>query len=52
MLAFYWAVEYRKNGKTLLLLNLHKSRRLARIAAGSGKKPHYRAVKVAVQVLS
>lgn len=44
----YWAVKYTKDGKSMLMQHLYPNRRLARIAAGSGKRPTYKAIKVKV----
>lgn len=44
----FWAVQF-NNGKTKFFMpRLYPNRRLARMAAGNGKRPWYRAVKVKV----
>ena len=43
-----WAVRYTKGTTSYILDHLYKTRRLARMAAGNGKRPWYRAVKVKV----
>lgn len=43
-----WVVRYTKGTTSYILDHLYKTRRLARMAAGNGKRPWYRVVRVKV----